>query len=210
MVKFIMIPKIRIGYSDIYDIVLRKSKKIKYNPKKAKKGEIFAKKLQIPWNRHEKQILERMAEITGLKWPRNLIECHVSFNAPFSFSAPLTVEIDKDINYMFVAIAHELCHVLFWGNKNKVRWPESNTGIYRKYKKESYNTRLHFPVHALLILTFERIFGKNAEKYLKQEQWWKRWPKNPMAKDYKRSWEIVKKEGPENILKQTIKTLSKK
>jgi hypothetical protein len=202
-----MIPKVEITYSDIYDIVLRKSKRIIYNNKKRIEGEKFAKNIQKAWNKYDKKILFYMSKLTGLKWPRNYIECTISFNAPYAFSHPLTLDIHerKNIQYEITMLVHELTHVLLWGNKNKVRWPESNYGIYKKYKKESYNTKLHFSTHALVILTMRKVFGKDADEYLYWEQWWKQWPKDPFAKYYKRSWEIVQKEGPENVLKQIIK-----
>ncbi|MCS7105921.1 MAG: hypothetical protein NZ942_01210, partial [Candidatus Aenigmarchaeota archaeon] len=90
--------------------------------------------------------------------------------------------------------------------KEKVAWPNSKAKIYRKYKNESYTTKLHLPIEAIVILTVKEVFGRNFEKYLRWEKWWENSPKTQRAKDYKRAWEIVEKEGAENIIKDIIRT----
>ena len=148
------------------------------------------------------KILYEMSKVTGLKWPRNFIECTVAFYAPWGgFSSPLTLTIDKDIKYEIETLVHELSHVLTWGNRKKVLWPESNSGIYKKYKNETFNAKLHFPIHAIVTLVFKKIFREHADEYLKYEHKWY----SPRSKDYISSWEIVEKEGPEKILKELIK-----
>lgn len=200
-----MIPEVEIVYSDIYDAVLSKSKRIRYNRKRLIEGERFTKKLQKAWNKCSNQILFQMSKLTGLKWQKNYMECFVTFNTPYPFSHPLTIYVSKKIEPAIMSIVHELSHILLWGNREKVKWPESNTGIYKKYKNENYNTKLHFSIHALVVLVINKVFGKNGGKYLQWETWWKREPEHPMAKEYKHSWEIVQKEGPENVIKETIK-----
>jgi hypothetical protein len=100
-----MIPTIKITYSGIYDIVLSKSKKIKYNHKRRVQAEKFAKNLQKVWDKHSKEILSYMSKLTNLKWPVNYIECFVSFNTPYSFSHPLTLYIHKSVEYDIVTMA---------------------------------------------------------------------------------------------------------
>ena len=200
-----MTPRIEITYSGIYDIVLLKSKKIKYNHKRLVEGERFAKKLQKVWDKYSEQILSHMSKVTGLKWQKNYIECFVTFNAPYPFFHPLTIYVGNRTEPAIMTIVHELSHTLLWGNKNKVKWPESNIGIYRTYQRENYNTKLHFSVHAIVTLVINKVFGRNSEKYLRWERWWRREPNHPMANEYKRSWEIVREEGPEKVIKELIK-----
>jgi hypothetical protein len=57
----------------------------------------------------------------------------------------------------------------------------------------------------MVILTIKKIFVKKAEKYFYWERWWEIWKNTPMGKDYKRSWEIVQKEGAKNIIRDVIK-----
>ena len=200
-----MLPRIVIGYSDILDSAFSKFKSYKYDAKRYKEGERYAKQLQKSWNRYDKELLSCLSKLTKLRWHRNYIECCVSFKTPFSFSKPLTILIYKNINYGVATITHELCHILLWENRHKIKWPESNTGIYKKYKKESYNTKLHLLVHSIVILTMKKVFVKGAENYLTWERFWEHWPRDPMRKDYIRSWKIVDKEGPRNIIKELIK-----
>lgn len=200
-----MLPKLEFVYSGIYDTVFSGSKTVSY--RKRIEGMKLAKKLQKVWDRHSKRILSCMSKITGLKWPKSYIECILSFNAPYSFSHPLTLKIYKriPIERCIVVLIHELAHILLWGNREKVKFPRSNAKIYKKYKNESYQTKLHFPVYAIEILTIKKVFGKNAEKYLRIAKWWEISQKSLRAKNYKKSWEIVEKEGPENVIKSIIR-----
>ncbi len=200
------IPKIEISYSNIYDIAWSKAKTIKLSKQRQINGYNYAINLQKAWVKNARKILSYMSELTGLKWHRNEIDATVSFNAPYSFSHPLTIYI-YDIQFGIVNLVHELCHILLWANKNKVRWPESKDGIYRKYKNETYITKLHLPVHAIVILVIKKIYGRNSEKYLSKERWWEIWPRDKRIRgeDYFRSWKIVEKEGPKKILKSVIK-----
>lgn len=157
-----MIPNVEIMYSGIYDRILSGTRK--YDFEKRIKGERFAKKLQKDWNKHEKEILTAMSRITGLKWPRKHIEAWVTFNTPFEFSHPLTLWIHRSMKYEIEMLVHELTHVLLWGNRKKVKWPESNTGIYKKYQKEHYNTLLHLSIHALVILTMKKSLWQECRK----------------------------------------------
>jgi hypothetical protein len=208
-----MIPKIRIIYSSIYDQLLHTYHKKKFGKlhRHILQGEKYAAKLQKKWNKIERNVLTTMSKITKLEWKKKEIECYVVKHCKFSFSHPLTLIMRKNLDRVIVTLIHELAHEMFWSNRKKVVWSKElkpwakKSMIYKKYKNEDYVTKLHLPVHALVILTCKRIFGKNAEKYLKHERFWER-KKSPGAKAYKRSWEIVNEEGPKNILIDLIKS----
>ena len=209
-----MIPKVKFGYSDAYENALSK-RSFKFNHKKRIAYEKVAKKFQSRWDKVDSKILFSMSRLTYLKWKQKEIECYLSSEAGYSYSHPLTIgyKIGWSFDYLIAFVTHELSHIFFWSNKESIILPndtkqtKNNIGFYKNYSKESYMTKLHIPVHALVILVIKKVFGKNAEKYLKWERWWE-WSPDPSGikgKDFKRSWEIVEKEGPENILKQIIK-----
>lgn len=197
------IPKIVIGYSEIYDNALSKQKKITYSKNKSERGEKFAKRLQKEWNKYAEEILTTMVKISKLKWKHDTIECFVSFETPYAFSHPLTININNNMYYGIDNLVHELTHILLVSNRVNALPPKSKI-LYKRYKKEKYNVKLHIIVHALIILTFQKVLGKDAEKYLKWERFWKIWPRNRFSKEYKKSWEIVQEVGAENIIRDLL------
>jgi len=196
------IPKVIFYYSTIYDEVLSGKPN---NYKRTENAYKAQRKFQKYWDNKERKILTTMSKISGFKWHSEKIVCYLSYFAPFSYSAPLTLKIRDRKGFMFTLLVHELCHVLYVSNKKKMISPKTKKGIYKKYSKERFNTLLHLSVEALLKLTIEKVFKKDAEKYLKYERTWEFFPKTKRGLTYKRSWEIMVKEGPENILKEAIK-----
>ena len=82
--------------------------------------------------------------------------------------------------------------------KNRKKWIKWKNYAWKKYKKEPFITRNHILLHSVHAILLERLFG---EKRLKKEI------KRPINKDYKRSWEIVQKEGYQNILNEFKKII---
>lgn len=193
-------------YSDIYDETFANLRKKKFKAHKTTLMKVKeAKSIEHIWNRHSKKILTEIAKVTGLKWKRMEIIGYVSEHSPYDFSNPLTIHARKNDKHQIITITHELIHTILDDNSTRVKWPWSkNSRIYNKYRRESYNTKLHIPIEAIMKLTFENVFGENAEKYLKWERWWER-TKVKRSKPYKRAWEIMLKEGPENVLNDIIK-----
>ena len=70
-------------------------------------------------------------------------------------------------------------------------WKKSWSYVYRKYKNESRTTQIHIPLHAIHEHILRTLFN---EKRLKREI------NDVDVKDYIRSWEIVQKEGYQNII----------
>lgn len=193
------IPSIYFYYSSIYDEVLS-GKPVNY--KRIEKGRKVAISFQKYWDKKSYRILTTMSKISHLKWRFDKNICYLSFFAPFSYSAPLTMRIRKEKERMLTILVHELSHNLFVGNRKKVI-PLAK--IYKKYAREKRNVRIHVSVEALVKLTIEKVFKKNAEKYLKYERWWELFKKGRRPIEYKRAWEIMLREGPENVLKQVMK-----
>ena len=69
--------------------------------------------------------------------------------------------------------------------------------FFRKYKNETLNTKIHIQVHAIHSHIYLKFFNKKRlERDVKLIS---------HLKDYKRAWEIVQKEGYENIIKEFAK-----
>ena len=152
--------------------------------------EKFLRLLTI-WKKQEKKIIKGLEKITGLSFLRNYIDIFLinPDNAP-SISHPAIVKVDDNENKTIRTIIHELIHSLMWDNKEKVNW---SAKIHKLFKNENRKTAIHIAVHAILEAVYTDILKKPDDiiKDIKESQ---------KRSDYKRAWEIVKKEGYKNII----------
>jgi hypothetical protein len=105
----------------------------------------------------------------------------------------------KKQDYFIDTLVHELIHQLFAQNSEKLRKAWKYIG--RKYKKESFRTRIHIPLHAIHTHIYLKFFGK--ERLKRNVEIMSSLP------DYKRSWEIVQKEGYKKIIQEFVKQIQK-
>ncbi|MBS3094409.1 hypothetical protein J4474_01965 [Candidatus Pacearchaeota archaeon] len=194
-----MIPKIEFRYSDVYDRNYRNSKFIQNyleekNQKYPSKKEIlnYIKKAENIWEEKREKILKEISKISGFEWKEKRIICYV-VGVGRPFSDPLTIRTyGRNINRFIETLTHELIHQIFIQNKKEYsKW---NNFVLRKYEKEERLTKSHILLSAIHWKLLEKLRGKIAiEKEIK---------KYKDSPDYKISWEIVKKEGAEKIIKK--------
>lgn len=188
--------KIIFKYSWIYDQIWKEvlsGKKKKYpSPRKILN---YIKNIENLWCKEEKKILPELAKITHLKWKVKSITCYVVGRCK-PFSDPLTMPIyGKYPDYFIDVLTHELIHQLFIQNEKKLE--KSWYYILRKYNEENDNTKIHIPLHAIHSHIYYKFFN---EKRLKRDiKFISCFP------DYKKSWQIVQKEGYQNILNEFVK-----
>ena len=151
-----------------------------------------------------------MSDITGLNWPTDKIDVYVSFYAPYSFSHPLTVKPMQNYYKRIVLLTHELAHILFWCKGRSVLQIRKKKGIFKKYVREKKTVKIHIPAEALVQLTMKRAFKRNWKRYIFWETHWWQTKKSKRAKLYRRAWEIMEKEGAENIIKDVVKQWKEK
>ena len=189
-IYFIMIPKIQFHYSPIYyehlalpkNFVIPKDEFIYKN----------TRKLELKWRKIEKNILKELENVTGLKWQESHIYIYVTSGVGW-FSAPLTMSITEDIDFMLDTLIHELIHRILsenenWGNIKK-RWSK----LLGKYKKENLNTRIHVPIHPIHKHIFLKFFNqKRLELEIKRVK---------DNKDYARAWPFVESSNYKDIIK---------
>ncbi len=188
------VPKIEFRYSEIYDYSLKtwtksnkKNSARHYSELKILKYSNSVEKL---WRKYEIKILRELSKITGLSWKEKRIVCYIVGNC-IPFSDPLTLPIYKNKNDFIDCLVHELIHRLFTQKGNYEKSKKAWSYIFRKYKKERYNTIIHIPVHAVHSHIYIKFFGKNRMKRDKKNI--------SFLKEYKRSWETVEKEDYGNI-----------
>ena len=205
------IPKIVFRYSWVYDQLwgerIQGKKKIKNYP--SPKILSYIKRVEKLWKKDEKKILSELSRITGLKWKENEIICYV-VDECISFSDPLTMPIYKKhfggyiLKDRFIdKLIHEMIHRLFTQEESFKNDKSKKAFAYfrRKYKKENWNTVLHIIVQAIHTHIFLKFYN---EERLKREIKIVSTFSNPV---YKKSWQIVQKEGYQNIIREFRKRI---
>jgi len=193
------IPKIIFKYSWIYDQIWKEmpsGKKIKKYPSQRKILN-YIKKIEKLWRKVEKKILQELSTVTHLKWGVKSINCYVVGRCK-PFSDPLTIPIyEKLPDYFIDVLTHELIHNLFIQPENCKKSKKAWRYFHQKYKKFSRNTRIHIPLHAIHSHIYYKFFN---EKRLKRDIKF-----ISFLPDYKKSWQIVQKEGYKNIINEFVK-----
>ncbi|MFH0869363.1 MAG: hypothetical protein V1839_03995 [archaeon] len=208
-----MIPKVEFVYSFIYDkMIIEKFYEKEYNFNKSSRGvDGFIESVEPKWRKVEKKTLAELAKISGLKWGEPKIKCYVTTRHFFCpFSDPLTIGVfylkngklhrGNEVNFIHT-LTHELIHQLFiqqgWDNK----FSKAFLKIMNKHKKEIWNTQMHILLHAMHKHILLKYYGKETlRKEIESTKHYK------MA-GYYEAWQIVEKEGYQNILSEFRKYL---
>lgn len=201
-----MIPKVKFEYSWPYDAFWKDYAK-KYpnkmvgNKSSYKEIRKYIKKIEKIWEKEGKKILKEISNTTGLKWKNKKITCYIVGDC-VPFSDPLTMPIistTKYPNWFIDTLTHELIHRLI-ARDNNFNEHELIDKVYKKYRKENINTRNHILIHAIHKEIYLKLFGKERlERNIRVMQF---------LQPYRRSWQIVEKEGHENIIEK-IRKLNK-
>jgi len=185
-----MIPKIEFRYSMVYDGIW----KFKNKPYKFMLN--YTKSIEKFWRKKEKKVLIEIQKITGLKWKEKVVRCYIITNGR-CFSDPLTIIYFKDKSRFIDTLVHEMIHqIQIQGGKNFRKWLNY---LYKRYPNEDRLTYAHIFLHAVHKKIYLKLFNK---KRLDRDI--KICNKYP---GYKRAWEIVEKEGYENIIKEFRKRI---
>ncbi len=185
-----MLPEIKFHISDVYQEHLKRPAKYKMLTRAALESR--TRKLEILWRKHEKSILTEIARAVNLKWQEKTIYVYISYGVG-CFSDPLTLSMENDTQFLFHTLTHELIHRILSENENvPITW-DNWIKLMRKYRTESFTTRIHVPIHAAHNQIYLKLFGKAA---LSKEIEYMR-KHDP---EYFRSWEIVQRDGYKNIL----------
>ena len=191
-----MLPKIIFKYSHIYDQNLqiwlqaynRSSRK--FSPQKVQS---YMKAAEKVWRKYEKIILQELPRIIKLKWKERKIICYVVGDCR-PFSDPLTLPVYKDKGLFVDVLTHELIHQLFSQKGNNEKTKKAWRYIHSKYKNESFLTRVHIPLDAIHWRVYKKVFD---EKRLSRNI-----SRSVPYPDYKKAWEIVEKDGYENVIEE--------
>lgn len=192
-----ILPRIEFKYSWIYDDVLKELDKPPKDRRRfsSRRIEGYMKSVELLWGKRGKAILQELSKVTKLSWKEKKIPCYVvTWSRPFS--DPLTVSVWKSKDYFLDILTHELIHRLFIQEGNVKRTNSVWNYFLKKYKNESYNTCIHIPLHAIHEHIFRTLFDE--KRLVREYKIVKKW------REYKRSWDIVRKEGYKNIIRQFV------
>ncbi|MCD6177791.1 hypothetical protein J7K03_00815 [bacterium] len=194
------IPQVVFKYSLVYDEVLRFLKK-KKKKKKISRREIVAyiKKINKAWKVYERKVFKEIASVLQLKWEEKFIPCYIVTETKLCFSDPLTIFKHKKQDLFIDILVHELIHRILSSLGNFQRCKKAWEYIEKRYKKKSKKTKNHIIVHAVHKHIYLGLFDeKRLRRDVKRAQ---------KFKEYKEAWEIVQKEGYQNIINEFVKRI---
>jgi|GEM_PF-783160 len=193
-------PKVIFKYSRIYDEIWKNGWLAKARQKIEKypspdKTLNYLKEVEKLWRKEEKRVFQELAKITNLKWKTKGIDCYlVGKCTPFSY--PLTMPVyEKSQDFFIDVLVHELIHNIFIQNQEETN--KAFQYFRKKYKKESWKTQIHIPLHAIHSHIYYSFFNENRLK--KDIEFMSSYP------DYRKAWEIVQKNGYQNIINEFVK-----
>lgn len=189
------VPEVHIDFSSLYNEAIRHGHYCNFSSARSRISK--TSKLQDLWKKDGHKILEELERITKLNWKHKEITCYVA-DGVVPYSDPVTISNREDAATMLDTLTHELVHVILSEPKNWEKIKKNWDFLMEKYRDESELTREHIPVHAVHKALMLNLFGKERVAHEMGVV------KHP---SYKRSWEIVEKDGYQNIIKDLTKGL---
>jgi hypothetical protein len=191
-----MLPEIVFRNSWIYDMMLKPLWPKKFKRPTEKVYDKVIKELEIEWKKTGRRILKELAAVTKLKWHEKEIVAYITVGV-YPFSDPLTLNLYGDTQHRIDVLTHELVHRILSDRRNWPKYQKNWNKIIAKYKNEAPNTKHHIVIHAIHEHILRKFYDENR---LDKET------KSVKDTDYKKSWQIVKKEGYKNIIANLTKT----
>mgnify|MGYP001574134353 CR=1 FL=1 len=189
-----MIPEIKFYPSPIYESKWWDFRKIKPAKIDDETFQLLVQQIKSRKSLFE-EYLRDMTNILGITWKRKEIEVWmVSLNIG-CFSRPLTLSFSKqnnqprDVDHIIDDLTHELIHNAL------IEQPNYNNAIERlskDFESEPFRMHVHVLVHAVHAIIYKTKRGTQRMEWdISNSQ---NYP------PYQRAWEVVQKEGAENIL----------
>ena len=141
------------------------------------------------WKPIKEKVIRTIENCLGKEFPYSIVDVAIVSACPRPFSNPIVIGSHMDPDEFVCRLIHELIH--------KTNHP--GVEIYKgRYPEENDTVLNHIHVHALLQHIYVDILDRpdlfELNKKLSQKN---------STSDYTRAWEIVEKEGYENILSRT-------
>ncbi len=157
--------KINFIHSEIYDEMLTVMYRKEFNELEYSQTLDYKNKIASFWEKDELKIIKEIEKVSKLKFKSNkdcFVVSHMKYTA---ISNPLTIRRDNNLQMVRATLIHELIHLLFSENSDKVY-----KLINKTYKSESRDFKIHVPVLLIARKVLENLYGKNEyEKVLHRD-----------------------------------------
>ena len=155
--------KINFTYSGPYDRMLTSMSGMVYEEKQSDEVKEYIGRLNNFLDR--KNLLNNLAKeienTSGLKFKSNNLNCFVVKNMKYNaFSHPFTVKFDEHFENLKAVLVHELIHILFVDNGDRI-----SKILNTYYQYEDLDFKIHYPVLLVQKKVLENLFG---EEYFKR------------------------------------------
>ena len=174
--------KIQIYYSQPFDRLLTLYEGKQYTKNQEEEIKKYIKLFQEKWGKVHPQIIETLEEVTKTKFKTKEIKCYVVEYCLFNgLSEPLTIRMEKDLDYAISTLIHELVHILT--KENSEKFDKITNFIKKEFPKEAPRTQRHILVCLIQHEVLKRLFDKKfIKKILEKESTYRR---------LKKAWELI-------------------
>jgi hypothetical protein len=162
-------PKIKFVYSLPYNRMLAEYEKKEFDEIQFRKEiQDYIKKLQPKWRKIEKSVFRALKEIVKNEWQEKEIKCYVVKYCKFSaISAPLTLRVEKDFDYVSDLLIHELAHILVSYDFEKYKKIEKK--LKEQFPNENAWVIRHIYINFIELQVLKKLFSqKFVNKILKK------------------------------------------
>jgi len=200
---------VKFEWSRVYEENIHLPEGLNYNCEKTESEiRLFIGEVSSEWDKVEAKVINYIEKLTNLKFSSKNITCYVVHTSKYlPISNPLTIPRSVKISDNIFTLSrerfidmliHELIHILFVQNEKALDLYFSNI-LCKKYTNLNWNVRLHIPLHAIQEQVFLKFFDKlRLENEIEASSYFP---------DYKKAWDIVKKDGAVNIISDLKKSL---
>lgn len=195
------VPTVQFRYSWIYDQVSHRNWLLEHKGKGSYPNQKtvlrYRARLEHAWKKDGPRILRYISKTTGIPWDDREIFCYV-VGRVIPFSDPMTMPVYKKwpIELAVDVLTHECIHRLLCQPHSSDRVDRVIRLLKRRYKKISFNTLCHIPVHAIHAMVYRTLF---SEKRMQRDR------DSIKLRDYQRAWKIVDELGADNIVRMFLK-----
>jgi hypothetical protein len=161
--------KIKFVYSLPYNRMLTEYEKKEFDEKQNfEEIKEYIKKLQPKWNKISDSVCRTLKEMVKNEWREKEIKCYVVKYCKFSaISTPLTLRVEKDFDYVFDILIHELAHILVGYDFEKYRKIEQK--LKERFLNENPFIIRHIYINWIELQVLKRLFNqKSLDKILKK------------------------------------------
>lgn len=164
-------PKIKFVYSLPYNRLLAEYENKPFEERNYyKEIEKYIKKLKARWEKIDKSVFKTFEQVVGSKWQEKEIKCYVVKHCKYSgISNPLTIKIERDFDYIFDTLIHELAHILVSYELKKYKKIEQK--LKKRFPKENQRIINHIYIIFIELQILKKLFSQSfINKIIKKTQ----------------------------------------